>query len=121
MKLYEEIIFLQHHCKTKYVVENVKPYYEPMFNPQERDRHLYWANFNLPRDVNARHFDGLCQTTDEVKKLSKFHDYDFRKYNGEQLINKIARNLVDYEVGLTIFNTARGIIKANNTSQLTLL
>jgi DNA (cytosine-5)-methyltransferase 1 len=28
MKLYQEIIFLQHHCKGKYVVENVIPYYE---------------------------------------------------------------------------------------------
>ena len=117
MKLYEEIIFLQHHCKSKYVVENVKPYYEPMFNPVERDRHLYWANFKIPNNVNARHFDGLCQTTDEVKKLSEFHDYDFRKYEGEQLLNKIVRNLVDYEVGKTIFSTALGILQASKTTQ----
>jgi DNA (cytosine-5)-methyltransferase 1 len=120
MKLYEEIIFLQHHCKNKYVVENVKPYYEPMFNPVERDRHLYWANFKIPNNVNARHFDGLCQTTDEVKKLSEFHDYDFKKYKGEQLLNKIARNLVDYEVGKTIFATAMGVILKSQNNQLSL-
>ena len=120
MKLYEEVIFLKHHCKTKYVVENVKPYYEPMFNPVERDRHLYWANFKIPVNVNARHFDGLCQTKDEVSKLSEFHDYDFRKYKGNQLINKVARNLVDYEVGLTIFNTARNIHNKSQSSALTL-
>ena len=120
MKLYQEIIFLEHHFKGKYVVENVKPYYEPMFNPIERDRHLYWTNFRLPNNVNARHFDGLCQTKNEVEKLSKFHDYDFKNYKGNQLLNKIARNLVDYEVGRTILETALGIIKDNNKEQIKL-
>ena len=117
MKLYQEIIFLQHHCKSKYVVENVIPYYEPMFNPKERDRHLYWTNFNLPYNINARHFDGMCQTTKEVEKLSEFHKFDFKKYKGKQPLNKIARNLVDYEVGKTIFETALGIIKKQNVNQ----
>jgi len=47
MKLYQEIIFLQHHCKGKYVVENVIPYYEPMFNPIKRDwsRTCYTGSF----------------------------------------------------------------------------
>jgi DNA (cytosine-5)-methyltransferase 1 len=30
MKLYEEIIFLQYHCKNLYIVENVIPYYNPL-------------------------------------------------------------------------------------------
>ena len=30
MMLYQEILFLQHHFKGKYVVENVIPYYEPL-------------------------------------------------------------------------------------------
>jgi DNA (cytosine-5)-methyltransferase 1 len=117
MKLYQEIIFLEHHCKSKYVVENVKPYYKPMLNPIERDRHLYWTNFKLPNNVNARHFGGLCQTKNEVNKLSEFHDYNFRKYKGSQVLNKIARNLVDYEVGKTIFETALGIIRKSNVKQ----
>jgi DNA (cytosine-5)-methyltransferase 1 len=120
MKLYEEIIFLQHHCKTKYVVENVKPYYNPMFNPVERDRHLYWANFKIPNNVNARHFDGICQTKNEVLKLSEFHDYDFRKYKGKQVLNKMARNLVDYEVGRTIFEIALGIVNKKENKQIEL-
>jgi DNA (cytosine-5)-methyltransferase 1 len=53
----------------------------------------------------------------EVYVLSQFHDYDFRKYKGTQSVTKMARNLVDYEAGLTIFNTARGIIHKSNTSQ----
>ena len=74
MKLYQEIIFLQHHFKGKYVVENVIPYYKPLMNPVERDRHLYWCNFILPYKINARHFGGLCQTKNEeylVDSLNK--------------------------------------------------
>jgi len=120
MKLYQEIIFLQNHFKGKYVVENVKPYYDPLLNPIERDRHLYWTNFKLPNNVNARHFNGLCQTKNEIKKLSNFNDYEFKKYKGNQLLNKIARNLVDYEVGKTILETALGIIKKQDIKQTTL-
>jgi DNA (cytosine-5)-methyltransferase 1 len=117
MKLYQEILFLEHHFKGKYVVENVVPYYTPLLPAQERDRHLYWTNFKLPNDLKARHFDGMCQGKNEVDRLSKFHDYDFRKYKGSQLLNKIARNLVDYEAGRTIFETALNITRANNVKQ----
>jgi len=117
MKLYQEVFFLEHHFKGKYVVENVVPYYTPLISAQERDRHLYWANFKLPNDLKARHFDGMCQGKNEVDRLSKFHDYDFRKYKGSQLLNKIARNLVDYEAGRTIFETALNITRANNVKQ----
>ena len=121
MKLYQEIIFLQHHCKGKYVVENVIPYYEPMFNPIKRDRHLYWTNFKLPNKLSERHFEGMAQAKNEVDKLCKFHEYDFRKYKGSQVLNKIARNLVDYEAGKTIFETALGIISKPKTKQTSLL
>jgi DNA (cytosine-5)-methyltransferase 1 len=120
MKLYEEIIFLQHHCKSKYVVENVIPYYEPMYNPIKRDRHLYWTNFKLPNKLSERHFEGMAQAKNEVDKLCKFHDYDFRKYKGSQVLNKIARNLVDYEAGKTILETALGIITKSNINQIEL-
>ena len=116
MKLYQEIIFLEHHCKSKYVVENVIPYYEPMFNPKKRGRHLYWTNFILPNDLNDRRF-AISQAKNEVNQLCNFHKYNFRKYKGKQPINKIARNLVDYEAGKTIFQTALGIIKKQNVNQ----
>ena len=116
MKLYQEIIFLEHHCKSKYVVENVIPYYEPMFNPKKRGRHLYWTNFILPNNLNDRRF-AISQAKNEVNQLCNFHKYNFRKYKGKQPINKIARNLVDYEAGKTIFETALGIIKKQNVNQ----
>ena len=117
MKLYEEIIFLQYHFKGKYCVENVIPYYEPMLNPKKRDRHLYWTNFNLPNKLSDRHFKGLAQAENEVNKLCEFHDFDFRRYKGTQRLNKIARNLVDYEAGKTILETALGITKQRNVKQ----
>ena len=117
MMLYQEIIFLQHHFKGQYVVENVIPYYEPLISAYKRGRHLYWANFTLPMDLNDRSFK-LTQTKNEFKELCKFHEYDFSKYNGEQNKTKIARNLVDYEAGRTIFETALGVIRKQDTKQI---
>ena len=116
MKLYQEILFLQHYYKGKYVVENVTPYYEPLIQAKKRGRHLYWTNFNLPNSVNERKFQ-LCATKNEFSELCIFHDYDFRKYKGTQNKTKIARNLVDYEAGKTILETAIGIIKKQNVKQ----
>ena len=124
MTLYQEAIFLEHHFTGKYVVENVIPYYKPLMPAQERDRHLYWCNFTLPIDLKGRvkHFgDSKNGATESLSSWSEFHDYDFSKYKGEQLVLKIARNLVDYEAGLTIFNTARNIIKKSNQSQTALI
>jgi len=120
MKLYEEIIFLQTFFKGKYVVENVIPYYEPLIHAQKRHRHLYWANFLLPTNLTSREAR-ISRGTNEVKKLCDFHEFDFYKYKGPQPTNKIARNLVDYEAGKTILETACGIIKKSNTSQLSLI
>jgi DNA (cytosine-5)-methyltransferase 1 len=122
MKLYEEILFLQHYFKTgKYVVENVIPYYEPLIQAQKRGRHLYWTNFKLPNDLNDRKYRISGNKDNPLKKelkgLCEFHNYDFNKYKGEQSIIKMARNLVDYEAGLTILNTALGIITKSNTNQ----
>jgi DNA (cytosine-5)-methyltransferase 1 len=114
MKLYEEILFLQHYYKTgKWVVENVIPYYEPLIPAQKRGRHLYWTNFVLPGNLNDRRF-AISQTKNELQELCKFHKIDLSSYKGEQSLTKIGRNLVDYEAGLTIFNRARGIIESNN-------
>ena len=117
LKLYEEILFLQHYLKSgKFVVENVIPYYEPLIAAQKRGRHLYWTNFNLPSDLKDRRF-AISSAKQELKGLCEFHNYDFNKYKGEQRIDKIARNLVDYEAGKTILETALGIINNSNTNQ----
>jgi DNA (cytosine-5)-methyltransferase 1 len=105
MKLYQEIIFLQNHFNGKYLVENVIPYYEPLIQGRKRGRHIYWANFNLPNVLSNRRIN-ISTGKDEVKKLCEFHDFDFYKYKGAQRLDKIARNLVDYEAGKTILEAA---------------
>jgi DNA (cytosine-5)-methyltransferase 1 len=117
LKLYEEILFLQNYYNGKFCVENVIPYYEPLIQAQKRGRHLYWTNFVLPNDLGERK-SSIMESKDEVSKWCEFHRYDFRKYKGEQRIDKIARNLVDYEAGLTIFETALGIVKKKENKQL---
>ena len=106
MKLYEEILFLQNYFEGKFCVENVIPYYEPLIQGRKRGRHIYWANFHLPSELNERKISKNMIERGDTLELSKFHDYDFKKYKGEQRLNKIARNLVDYEAGKTILEAA---------------
>ena len=124
MVLYQEILFLMHFFKGKYCVENVIPYYEPLIPANKKGRHLYWTNYPLPNSLNERTFAGLAKRSkdnpfgeNEINALSKFHNYDFRSYQGNQRLDKIARNLVDYEAGRTIFETALGIIRKKNVKQ----
>ena len=117
MILYEEIIFLENHFEGKFVVENVIPYYEPLIPAIKRGRHLYWTNFYLPNILSTRKVN-IGSGTDEVRKLEIFHKIDLTNYKGPQRKDKIARNLVDYEAGKTIFDTARGIMQENKTNQI---
>ena len=117
MKLYEEILFLQHYFKGKFVVENVIPYYLPLIPAKKRGRHLYWTNFNLPNDLGDRKFK-ISGVKDEVKELEKFHKIDLSSYKGDQRKDKIGRNLVDYEAGKTILNTVRGIFESSTPNQI---
>jgi DNA (cytosine-5)-methyltransferase 1 len=118
MKLYQEILLLEHFFDGKYCIENVIPYYEPLVPAQKRGRHLYWTNFKLPNDLGERKADNFIYA--KVSELCKFHDYDFTKYKGSQRLDKMARNLVDYEAGKTIFQTALGIIEKSNVKQQSL-
>ena len=115
MKLYQEIIVLKKWFKGKFVVENVIPYYEPLIPGIKRDRHIYWTNFNLPNDLGDRKKTDLNKIS--CKDLQKFHEIDLTEYKGNQSKLKIAKNLVDFEAGKTIFETMLGIVKQNNTQQ----
>ena len=119
MRLYEEIIFLQHYFKGQFIIENVIPYYEPLITAQKRGRHLYWTNFIIPNIISNREIR-ISSGNNEVKQLCEFHEIDLSTYKGAQRKDKIARNLVDYEAGRTIFETALGIITEHNKQQLKL-
>lgn len=115
MKLYQEIIILKKWFKGKFVVENVIPYYEPLIPGIKRDRHIYWTNFSLPNDLGDRKKTDLNKIS--CIDLQKFHKIDLSNYKGKQSKLKIAKNLVDYEAGKTILETALGIIKKQNVNQ----
>tara|TARA_R110000850_G_C9769514_1_gene447248 strand:+ start:14 stop:673 length:660 start_codon:yes stop_codon:yes gene_type:complete len=116
--LYQEIVFLKNHFKGKYVVENVKPYYEPLIKAKEINRHLYWTNFNLVGDIKTRSLDGFGKVKGELKKLTLFHEFDFDKYKGKQDKRKVARNMVDYETGKSIFKIAERVINSKPFEQI---
>lgn len=108
MKLYQEIIFLSSYFKGLYCIENVIPFYEPLIPAKKRGRHLYWTNFALPQILSDRK-GNFMEGEKEVNKWCEFHKIDLSSYKGEQRKDKIARNLVDYEAGRTIFETVLGI------------
>jgi len=116
MKLYQEIIFLENYFEGKYCVENVIPFYEPLIPAKKRGRHLYWTNFNLPNELSTRK-GNFMEGKDEIKRWCEFHEIDLSSYKGEQPKTKIARNLVDYEAGKTILDTAMGAIRNLNVEQ----
>lgn len=100
MKLYEEIIFLMHFAKCKWVVENVVSYYEPLIKPYEASRHFFWANFIIQKkDVEQRNHNSVTGKT-------HLYGYDLTKYKLEHRKDQIIRNMVHPSLGLHIFNCA---------------
>lgn len=115
MKLYEEIILLQNFAplNTKWVVENVKPYYEPLIPGKKIGRHLIWSNFLIPfaeiEDDRIAH--------NEINANSEIYGIKLPTHIKDG--KKVLRNMVNPKLGLYIFNTAAGI-KSIKTDQLTL-
>lgn len=99
MTLYEEILFLKHHAKCKWVVENVKPYYSPLIEGKILQRHLFWSNFPIA-DLN---FEKENIRKAQINDLQKLHGLDLSKH---KIKNKrqVLRNCVLPELGLHVFN-----------------
>lgn len=105
MKLYQEIIFLQNNCFGKWVVENVKPYYEPLIKPScELERHLWWSNFNIVYKDFCKNKINLIKRG-QIKDLQEIHGFNLENY---KLPNKrqILRNCVSPKVGLYILENS---------------
>jgi len=66
MILYQEILLLKSWAKCKWVVENVKPYYEPLIQSSALlGRHLFWSNFEIPHKTFSN-IDVARSTTEEL-------------------------------------------------------
>lgn len=102
MKLYEEIIFLKHYFKGKWVVENTKPYYTPLINPSHvLGRHLFWSNF-LIHETDVE----VAKIRDK-NKLSDFRDDFGVTYSKIKNKRQALRNCVNSELGMYILNSAK--------------
>lgn len=111
LKLYEEIIFLQHFFKGKWVVENVVGYYEPLITPKRIGRHYYWSNFDVGdyEEPTPENFINLANLAGK-KKLMDWLDihYEENIYVGNNHCPaQILRNCVHPNEGLEIFNRAK--------------
>jgi len=102
MKLWAEIIFLQNYTKNtniKFVVENVKPYYETLVQPTiNLGRHLFWTNIDIPK-IEIK--DGL---THNERGMSDKGYFDLRVFKLKHRKDQIIRNCVDPNVGKYILD-----------------
>jgi len=111
-KLYEVIIFLQHFFKGKWVVENVKPYYEPLIKPTaEIGRHLFWSNFPID-NVKVEQPKGFIQKSNlkgkkEMMDWLGLHFDEVIYYKKNHCPVQILRNCVHPIVGLSVFKNGR--------------
>ena len=98
MTLYEEIIFLKHHAKGKWVVENVKPYYAPLIAPDAvLQRHLFWSNF----PIEQKEFPKDMIRSAQIPDLEKSHGYNLAGYKLSEK-RQVLRKCVSPELGLHI-------------------
>lgn len=108
MKLYEEILFLQHNHKGLWVVENVVPYYKPLLEPAKQvGRHLFWSNFDFDVEEVKSPDNFINMTTVEGSKKLKdwlgIHYEGNIYYEGNHCPAQVLRNAVHPLVGKQIF------------------
>lgn len=113
MKLYEEIIFLKNFSECPFVIENVKPYYKPLVEPDFKlGRHLFWSNFPcqdlevLPEFKRVIHLG----TTKDSKSIMDWLGLHYEKplYHGNSHDPcAVLRNCVHPEIGNHILENAR--------------
>lgn len=97
MTLYQEIILLDNWFDGIYVIENVKPYYEPLIKPQELGRHCFWSNVKLPKEnFEAR---GNFDTGTDLAKILGYDTSNWHNVDKRLLL----RNCVEPEVSAYIY------------------
>lgn len=112
MKLWQEIVFLKKWFKGKYVVENVKSYYPPLWPPTELDRHYFWSNFFIKQFKSNKNFIiANARTTtrqdgqDYERTLEQYHSFVLSKdFKGKR---KALRNCVYPKLSLHVFEESK--------------
>lgn len=109
MRLYEEILFLKHNFSGAWIVENVKPYYEHLMQPQEIGRHCFWSNIDLTGIEEIKQPENFINLTSVAgsERLKKWLGIEYEGnlyYEGNHCPAQVLRNCVHPELGEKIFN-----------------
>ena len=118
MSLWQEIIWLKHFFRGKWVVENVEMFYRPLIHPSlTLDRHCIWANFYIapkhfsrnygPEAIVGHNVGGVTGQTASV--LSKAYGIELPEGTINQ--RKLLKNAVLPAMGLHILNMAKREVK----------
>ncbi len=114
MKLYQEILFLRHYFKGKWVAENVEPFYTPLdHNYKKIGRHLFWSNFH----IGNLDFKEADIKQGSIKEWQELHGLYISGYKFNQRKDKILRNCVHPITGKHILDCAMNIITQENVNQ----
>lgn len=114
LKLYEEILFLKHDFKGKWVVENVIPYYKPLIPGKKIGRHLFWANYPL-NDIEVPEFKNIMnrQNLTAKKQLQDWLGIYYEKniyYEGNHCATQVLRNCVHPVLGNHVFKCQNNVV-----------
>lgn len=103
MSLYQEIIFLRHNFKGNWIVENVKPYYKTLIEPDFiLMRHQFWSNMKIAE----KDFKKDMLRNAQIPELQEKYGFNL---DGKKLKEKrqVLRNCVEPEIGEYILSHAR--------------
>ena len=103
MKLWQEILFLQHNCDVPWVVENVKPYYKPLIDGTMVQRHMFWSN----KTIIPKEFKKDVIRRAQIPDLQKLHGISLDGYKIKEKRQKL-RNCILPELGMYIFSQVLG-------------
>ncbi|MBL4898692.1 MAG: DNA cytosine methyltransferase [Colwellia sp.] len=108
MALYEEILFLKHFFKGKWIVENVVPFYEPLIEPSQKvGRHMFWSSFefraqDVKRPPNFINMANLAGKKALMSWLGIYYEENIY-YEKNHCPAQILRNCVHPDLGLQIY------------------
>lgn len=113
MKLYQEIILLKYFTNksTKWVVENVTPYYDSLIKPSViLGRHYIWTNFYVRNKIFSDNEESVAYVHIEKGRYNfSVKRQDLKTMNGHP--EKVLANLVNPEIGKYLFEQSQKGLK----------
>ena len=108
MALYQEIIYLKHWFKGKWVVENVISYYKPLIPPNQSDSHYFWTNFYFPELPDTKR--GIRNGKNHIKERAEQLGIDMEKIKelNSDMKRRVLNNCTEPTLGKYILDCALG-------------